>query len=181
VTQKKPVWVRSINMISEVSGYISGMTIFLATLVILHQVIVRYFIGESTIWQTEFSIYLLLFASFVGAAYGLKHDAHVGVDVIVERMPQRAKSILRIVTSIFSLLLTIIVAWKAWEMWAHATSLGWHSSSIWGPPLTYPYFILPLGMSLVSLQFIVIIYEEYIKLVNNKKTKIEIDGPSKTM
>lgn len=164
MSDKKPIWIRCINWLSEVSGYLSGVSIFLATLVIVYQVFVRYFLGESTIWQTEFSIYLLLFATFVGAAYGLKHDSHVGVDVIIERLPPKAKSILKIFTSTLSLMLTLVVAWKSWEMWYHAFSSGWMSSSVWGPPLAYPYFILPLGMTLVSLQFLVIIYNEYNKL-----------------
>lgn len=162
--RKQPFWVRIINWLSEVSGYISGFFILLSSLIILYQVIIRYFIGASTIWQTELSIYLLIFATFVGAAYGLKHDSHVGIDVITEILPPRAKSIMKIFTSIFSIVLTIIVAWKGWIMWYEATINGWHSSTVWGPPLTYPYIILPIGMSLVSLQFIVIIYEEMKKL-----------------
>lgn len=49
-------------------------------------------------------------------------------------------------------------------MWYEAWVNGWRSSTVWGPPLSYPYFILPLGMTIVSLQFLVIIYEEIMKL-----------------
>lgn len=181
MSNKKPIIIRAINWLSEVSGYLSGLTILLATVVIVHQVIVRYFFGESTIWQTEFSTYLVMFTTFVGAAYGLKHDSHVGIDVIVNKLPVKGKSILRIVTSLFSLMLTIVVAWKAFEMWNHATELGWKSSSVWAPPLTYPYFILPLGMTLVSLQFIVIIYDEWVKLKNSKTVDSEADHSTKAM
>ncbi len=162
--KKQPFWVRIINWLSEASGYISGFLIFVSALIILYQVLIRYFIGASTIWQTELSIYLLIFSTFVGAAYGLKHDAHVGIDVITEILPAKAKSMMKIITSLFSIILTVIVAWKGWIMWYEAMSNGWHSSTVWGPPLSYPYFILPLGMTLVSLQFIVIIYEECVKL-----------------
>ncbi|NEU31493.1 TRAP transporter small permease [bacterium LRH843] len=164
--KKQPLWVRIINGLSEASGYISGFLILLASLIILYQVLVRYFIGASTIWQTELSIYLLIFATFVGAAYGLKHDGHVGIDVITEILPAKAKSMMKIITSIMSTALTVIVAWKGWIMWYEATINGWASSTVWGPPLTYPYIILPIGMSLVSLQFLVIIYEESIKIKN---------------
>ncbi|MCM3584521.1 TRAP transporter small permease [Mesobacillus maritimus] len=175
MANKKPVWIRAIDWLSEVSGYISGLMILLATLVIVHQVIVRYFFGHSTIWQTEFSTYLVMFTTFVGAAYGLKHNSHVGIDVLVNKLPVKGQSIMKIITSSFSLLLTIVVAWKAWEMWYHATEMGWKSSTVWAPPLTYPYFILPLGMSLVSLQFIVIIYDEYKKLKSHQKVDSDQD------
>lgn len=162
--KKQPIWVRAINGISELSGFISGFLIFIAALIVVYQVLIRYFIGASTIWQTEISIYMLIFATFVGGAYGLKHDSHVGIDVITEMMPDRGKSIMKIITSIVSMILAIIVAWKGWEMWYEALVNNWHSSTVWGPPLKYPYFILPLGMTLITLQFLVIIYEEFVSL-----------------
>lgn len=174
--KKQPIWVRVINGLSEASGYISGFLIFLASLIVVYQVLIRYFIGASTIWQTEISIYMLIFATFVGAAYGLKHDSHVGIDVITEVLPPKPRSILKIGTSIASLILTIIVAQKGWVMWYEATINGWHSPTIWAPPLTIPYFILPLGMSLVSLQFLVIIYEE-IRKIKNHSSESEDEAP----
>jgi len=41
-----------------------------------------------------------------------------------------------------------------------------HSESLWGPPLWIPYFFLPLGMTLLFLQYIVYIRD---KIVNLKK------------
>lgn len=162
--KKDPMWVRGINFLSEASGYLSGILIFLASLIIVYQVVIRYFIGASTIWQTELSIYMLIFATFVGAAYGLKHDGHVGVDVITDLLPEKPKAMLKIITSLASMVLTIVVAWKGWGMWYKATINGWHSETVWGPALTYPYIILPIGMTLVSLQFLVIIYMEVQKI-----------------
>lgn len=177
--KKQPVWVRVINFLSEASGYISGFLILASSLIIIYQVLIRYFIGASTIWQTELSIYLLIFATFVGAAYGLKHDSHVGIDIVSEMLSPKLRAILKIITSFASMILTIILAWKGWVMWHEAWTNGWHSSTVWGPPLSYPYFILPLGMSLVTLQFLVIIYEEINKLrtgrINEDEKKDEID------
>jgi TRAP-type C4-dicarboxylate transport system permease small subunit len=34
----------------------------------VHGVALRYLFGQPTIWQTEMSIYLLMFVAFVGAA-----------------------------------------------------------------------------------------------------------------
>lgn len=178
---KKPLWVRIINGLSEISGYLSGLAILLASLVTMHQVLVRYFIGDSTIWQTELAIYLLLFATFVGSSYGLKKGAHVGVDVLIEKMSPKMKSYMKIVTSLLSLALVIVIAWKGWGMWHHAYINNWTSETIWGPPLAYPYFTLPLGMTLLSLQFIVLIYEETLSLRNKKTNRSDHDKPSKVI
>lgn len=162
--KKKPLLFRLIEWLSEISGYLSGIAILAAAFVVFYQVAARYFLKLPTIWQTELTIYLLMFATFVGGAYGLKHNAHVGVEIVLEKISPRAQSILKIVTSILAVILTIIVAWKGFEMWWEATEKGWRSDSLWGPPLMYPYFILPLGMLLISLQYIVLIYEEFLAL-----------------
>lgn len=160
----KPLWVRAINTINEISGYISALLILVSTFVVTHMVFVRYFFGMPSYWQTELSIYLLMFTTFIGGAYGLKHGAHVGVDLLSIKLPPRPNLILRIITAILCFGLTAIVAWKAGNMWWEATSMGWKSDSLWGPKLTYPYAILPIGMILISIQYLSIIYEDVVSL-----------------
>lgn len=148
--------LRWIDAVSEVSGYLSGAFIFLATLIICHAIVVR-FLGGTTIWQTELAVYLLMFVTFVGGAYGLKHGDHVNVDVLVNRLPGRARSVALLVAAGLSLLIIVVVGWRSFDMWWVATERGWRSSTAWNPPLTYPYAILPLGMLLIGLQYLVII------------------------
>ncbi|HEX6923645.1 MAG TPA: TRAP transporter small permease [Bacillales bacterium] len=177
---RKPFIVRTINWINEISGYLSAFALFLAALIIFYKVMVRYFFGIPTIWQTELSIYLLMFVGFVGAAYGLKHGAHVHVDLVIIKLSPRVQSVVRIIVSFLGLVLTVLVDYRAWHMWWIATEKGWHSESLWGPPLTYPYLILPLGMALVSLQFISLIYEEVICLKNGGHQQSE-EEPQETV
>jgi TRAP-type C4-dicarboxylate transport system permease small subunit len=159
----EPLWVRTINKLTEVSGFLSAMLILISSLIVVQQVTVRLF-GKSTIWQTEMTIYLLMFTTFVGSAYTLKHDGHVGVDVITQLLSKKAQHIVKIITSLLSISVVVIVAWKAWGLWYEATSHGWVSETIWGPPLSIPYFLLPLGMTLTGLQFLVVIWEEVQKI-----------------
>ncbi|HEU5140128.1 MAG TPA: TRAP transporter small permease [Bacillales bacterium] len=170
---RKPIFIRAINWINEMSGYLSAFALFFAALIIFYKVLVRYFLGIPTIWQTELSIYLLMFVGFVGAAYGLKHGAHVYVDLVVVKLPPRVQSGVRIIVSILGLVLTVLLDYRAWHMWWIATEKGWHSETLWGPPLTIPYFILPLGMALVSLQFLSLIYEEIICFKNGGRQESE--------
>ena len=50
---------------------------------------------------------------------------------------------------------TIVV--YAWPMWWEAVVNNEHSESLWGPPLWIPFLFLPLGMTLLFLQYIVYI------------------------
>lgn len=155
---------RWIDQISEVAGYISGLMILAATLIICEAVALRYFIGAPTVWQTELSIYLLMFAAFVGGSYGLKHGDQVNVDLFVEKLPGRAKEAVHLLAAVLGLIFVVVVAVIAFRLWWDATESGQTSGTAWNPKLTYPYFIVPLGMTLIGLQYLSIIHDRILDL-----------------
>lgn len=162
--RKKFSPLRWIDGLSEAAGYVSGILIVVSTLVICYGVVLRAF-GESTIWQTELTIYLLMFVTFVGGAYGLKHGEHVNVDLLTNRLSERGRLAMNLFVSLLCLVFVAVVAWKAYESWAVATQLDWRSGTAWNPPLKYPYAILPLGMALIALQYVAIMVRDIRSLV----------------
>jgi len=150
--------LRWIGWASEASGYISGILIFASTLIICYAVLLRA-LGFSTVWQTELTVYLLMFVTFIGGAYGLKHDEHVNVDLLINRLPVRAASFLKLVAALLSLVVIAVVAWRSGMMWLEAAEKGWRSGTAWNPPLAYPYAILPIGMALIALQYVAIMVD----------------------
>lgn len=147
------------NTLSEVAGYASAVALVLATLAMMHGVVTRYLLGRPTVWQTEVSVYLLVFVTFVGAAYGLKHHAHVGVDLLVEQLPARGQLVMRLVTALLSLVVVIVVIWTAYGTWWEALEGGFRSPTSLRAPLWLAYGILPLGMLLVALQYVAFVIE----------------------
>ncbi len=153
---RDPLWIRVIDRLSELSGYVSGALILISMLVISYAVVLRYVLGASTVWQTEFSIYLLMFAAFVGGAYGLKHGDHVSIDLVVNRLPDRFRLYTRLFAAVLGFVFIVIIAVTAALLWWETTVTGRSSGTAWNPPLTYPYFIVPLGMTLIALQYLAI-------------------------
>ena len=150
---QKPV-SRLINGLTMVSGYVSGLAILAATLIIVEQVVVRYVLRAPTIWQVEIAVYLLIAATFLGAPYGLKQNAHINIDILVAFLPERVRKPLDLVTSFLALLFCLFLGWRGCVMWWEAFEGGWRSSSLLSFPLIYPYALLPLGMILTSLLYI---------------------------
>ena len=150
---------RSIGWLSELSGYVSGVLILASMLIICYGVVLRYVLGASTVWQTELAIYFLMFAAFVGGAYGLKHGDHVRIDVVVNRLPGRVRLFVNLVAVVLSFLFIAIIGVLSFDVWWDAVQRGRRSSTAWNIPLGYPYFMLPLGMTLMALQYLVIAAE----------------------
>jgi len=150
---------RIIEGLSEISGYLSGFAILAATLIIVEQVVLRYVFNAATIWQVEIAVYLLIAATFLGAPYGLKHNAHINIDMVIYKLPSRFRYRLDIATSLIAMLFCIVLSWRGCVMWWEAWEGKWLSSSLLSTPLIYPYAIIPLGMILTSLQYVIKIRE----------------------
>jgi len=151
--------LQTIEGLNRALYYTSSIAIVLSAFILTYEVIVRYILRVPTIWEIETSVYLTVMATYLGAAYGLRDGAHINIDLVTRLLPRRVNEKLSLATSLISLVFCVLLAWKGWGMWWEATAKGWRSESLWGPPLTIPYFFLPLGMTLLSLQYVILISE----------------------
>lgn len=165
-------FVRAINFLSNLFGLLSAAGIILATLIITEGVIVRYVFRSPTIWQVEMAIYLLMLATFLGSPYALKEGAHINIDLVISHFSQKTNTYLNLFTSVVAMLFCVLLAWKGWIMWYEAYEGGWVSESLWSVPLVYPYLIIPLGMTLTSLQYLVRIGRQVQQLKGNDLNQI---------
>ena len=149
---------RMIEGFNRAMYWVSAGAILLSSLILTYEVVMRYFLKIPTIWEVETAVYLGILATFLGAAYGLKDGAHISIDLVTRTLPVRVQRKIEAVTSFLSLLFCLYVSYKGWELFWEAYSKGWKSDSLWGPPLAIPYFFLPLGLTLLSLQFIIQIF-----------------------
>jgi TRAP-type C4-dicarboxylate transport system permease small subunit len=156
---RSPLLPRYIDRLSELAGYASAVLILVSMLIVCWGVLLRYVFGASTVWQLELSTYFLMFAAFVGGAYGLRHGDHVNLSLVVDRLPEKAQLYVKLVASVLGFVFIVIVAAIAYFLWWETTQEGRTSGTAWNVPLTYPYFIVPLGMTLIALQYLVIVVQ----------------------
>ena len=146
---------RLINWLSQISGYIAALSILAATLIIVEQVVVRYVFKIPTIWQVETAVYLLIAGTFLGAPYGLKENAHIHIDMLILNLSAGARRKLDLFTSAIAMVFCFFLAYRGGVMWWEAYEGGWSSSSLLSVPLVYPYALIPVGMFLTGLQYVV--------------------------
>jgi TRAP-type C4-dicarboxylate transport system permease small subunit len=161
-----------IDGMTNITGWIAALCLVAAALIVTEAVLVRKILGISTIWQIEASVFLLIFTVFVGAPFVQKNEHHLNVDLVIIHLSPHARELTIIVVSILSCILCAIIAWYAWPMWWETVVNNEHSESLWGPPLWIPYLFLPMGMTLLFLQYIVYIAKK-ISILKNGKIKDE--------
>ncbi len=168
---------KTVEWISGVTGAIAAMCIPAAALVVTEGIVVRKLFGMSAIWQIEASVFLLIFATFVGSALIQRKEKHLNVDLILVHLTPKTRAVVLMIVSVFSSLICAVLAWYAWPMWWEALVRNDHSESLWGPPLWIPYLFLPLGMTLFFLQSLVNVKKQMHVLKNGADVK---EGPLDT-
>ncbi len=154
-----------VNGLSRISGAAAAICIVVAAFVVTEGVLARKLLGASTIWQIEASVFLLMFAVFVGAPFVQKGEHHLNVDLVLIHLSARTRTVLLIIVSMLTCLLAAVLAWYSWPMWWESVIENEHSESLWSPPMWIPHFFLPFGMTLLALQYVVQITERVRALV----------------
>jgi TRAP-type C4-dicarboxylate transport system permease small subunit len=112
----------------------------------------RYFFKIPSDWQDELSIFLLVGATFLSAGWVQARRGHVGIDALQHVLPPPAERARRILADVVSLAFCGFFCWRCWALLAEAWEDGQTTDSAWGPPLSIPYGLMAVGMSVLVLQ-----------------------------
>ena len=149
------LFVRTVRLISQICGIVAGALIAAAVFVVCHMVFVRYVLNETTIWQTDFVTYSLIAATFIGSPFVLLTRGHVNVDVLPIYLAPRPRYWLALFAAglalAFCLTLTVLTFLFFKEAWDN----GWVSDTMWRARLWIPYGSMPVGLGIMSLQYVV--------------------------
>ena len=115
-------------------------------------IFVLFVLGQSTIWQTEAVIYLVIAATLLGLPYVQLMRGHVNVDLLPIWSRGRVRKALAFLVLGASIAVIGLMTYHAWEMWHFAWDRNWRSETVWGVRLWIPYLALPLGFGLDLLQ-----------------------------
>lgn len=147
-------FVSLVAAVSKACGVLAAALVGSAILVVCQMVVMRYFLGASTIWQTEYVIYALVGATFIGSPYVLLIRGHVNVDLLPHYLGRRGRYVLALLASFGGLVFCLALAWTGYDLFHEALVSGWTTDTVWALPLWIPYLSLPLGIGLLSLQYI---------------------------
>jgi TRAP-type C4-dicarboxylate transport system permease small subunit len=146
--------VAGVHALSRAFGVFSAGLILLAVGVVCQMVFVRAVLGESSIWQTEFTTFTVVAATFLGAPYILLTHGHVRVDVVPLLVSTRTSRRLHLVGSLMALGFCGFFLYASVPWWHEAWTSGLTTPSMWRARLWIPYLAVPVGLGLLCLQFL---------------------------
>lgn len=147
----------------------------LMTLVTFANVVARYVFNDNILWALETTVFLFAWLVLLGTCYGVKKSLHLGIDIVIARLPERPRKIFGLLAIAACLAFSILLLIGSWEYWyPFATKRAFlEVNDIPMPgflqfladwlnegekyekiPRFIPYAVLPISMALLTWRFI---------------------------
>ena len=112
----------------------------------------RYFFNRPQIWVMESTEISLFGVTFLVAAWLLRKEGHVSVDIVVDQLSARTRSLVRMITSVLVAIVCMIVVWYGTQVtWDHLQK-GIVASELMRFPKAPLLAVIPASMFLVLIQ-----------------------------
>lgn len=146
-----PAYVRWMDRLYLASVWVAGAAIFFMALIIPWGVFARYVLGTGAQWPEPIAILLMIVFSFIGAAAAYRANAHIGVTLLTERLPQGLRQLAGLLADLLVASASLFVAWYGARLCI--LTMGQTISELPWLPVGVTYAALPLG-SVVTLLFV---------------------------
>lgn len=117
-------------------------TAFVMTVMIFLQVVYRYVLGESLSFSEELARYMFIWSVAMGSALALKTRSHIGVELLVERLPKSLGNQAKGLACLISLVFYGMLIWYGFEMVVETMD---QESPALELPMGYVYLSIPLS------------------------------------
>jgi len=93
-----------------------------------------------------------VFAVFLAGAWVQDHRGHVGIEALSSVLPPGVERFRLVLVDVMTFAFCAFFAWKSWTLFHEAWVDKMTTSSTFAPPLTIPYGLMALGMTLLVVQ-----------------------------
>src|SRR5690242_21931499 len=152
-------YVRGMRVLSQLCGFIAAGLIAAGVLVVCHMVFVRYVLNQNTIWQTDFTTYSLVAATFIGSPYLLLTRGHVNVDVLPYYLGEKARFVLALFAALMSFGFCAVMTYLTFQFWFEAWDNNWASDTMWRGGPWVSFAAIPVGVGVLLLPFIASLFQ----------------------
>lgn len=102
-----------VDWLSIALGWLAAAAILAILGISAYDIVARYFFNAPTSWAIEVSGYLLVAATFLGAAYTEKLGAHINVDILVNNLATSRRAFLMGIAAWLGVTFTAFATWQS--------------------------------------------------------------------
>jgi TRAP-type C4-dicarboxylate transport system permease small subunit len=135
-------------------AFSAGVILVLMWIIICAEVVLRFLFSYSIIWAVEVNEFSLMVITFIGAAWLLKIEGHIKVDIVYTVLCARAQAFINIVTSIIGAIICVFLLKYGILVSMEHFQDGVVSFTVMRFPTWPRYTLISLGSLLLFIQFL---------------------------
>ncbi|MFS0577170.1 TRAP transporter small permease [Sporosarcina sp. 179-K 3D1 HS] len=155
------------NLFEEVSA---GTFFFAGITLIFYGVLMRYVFNEPKAWVEEVVRYVIIWGVFLGFSLALRHNQHIQVDIVYDKLPKKAKFFVDLFATLVSIAFCAVYTYYGIILVENRFTSGMVSLDV-GIPMWIVYLILPISGTMFLLRFV----ERLVNIVRGKD--VQYDNP----
>lgn len=154
------------KILEKIIDIICVIMMFTLFIVILLQILFRYFFNMPLKWTEELARYVFVWVSMMGWTYGSRHDTHIQVNIFSNLFPEKIKSFVFLFIQLLSIIFSLV--------------LGYYSIGLMKQGYVFKATTLPINFSLIysiiPVVCLILIIYAVLKIYNFIKYNIRVGG-----
>ncbi|MBD3306177.1 TRAP transporter small permease subunit [candidate division KSB3 bacterium] len=166
-------YIKVIDQINEKIGYVVSWLTTVMVVIVCYDVFTRYVLKKSSVAVQELEWHLFAMIFLLGAAWTLKEDKHVRVDVLYTRLSRKQQAWVNLFGSlVFLLPFALLVVWTSVNFVKNSYMMGESSPNPGGLPARYILkACIPAGFLLLFFEAITLICKSILIIVGKADDK----------
>ncbi len=142
------------NRVMDSLVAVAGALVIAMVVITSYGTFMRYALHRPQVWTLESVEYMLVWFVFLVAAWILRQERHVTIDIVVRQLNPRTQALLNIIISILgAILCSLLVVYGTQLIWDHFQR-GLRMDTMLRPPSAPFRAIIPIGSFVLFIQFL---------------------------
>ncbi len=138
------------NFLALLERFLSSTMIVAFTLLLMVNVVSRYVFNLPLFAAEELALLILVWMGYISIAYSVSKQEQIGMGLVVDKLPERAKRITSIIVDIIMLAISTILLWSTFE-WLNSTSVAYERAVALDVP-KWPFFmVIPIFWGVLTI------------------------------
>ncbi len=166
-------FIKFCDRLSGLGGILSAVLMMVALAMITIEMIIRTLYSKTLYITGEYTGYITAAIAFLALAYTLKEKGHIRVNFLHGIMTDRQRVLLEMYSFAVGFIVAVVLTVTAFNFFWDALISGTRAMQISNTYLAIPRFLLPMGLSVLALQFAAEFCRAVINLRTGQTSEVE--------
>lgn len=111
------------SIVDRIEETIISSLLGMMTLLTFANVVARYAFNSNILWALELTVFMFGWLVLLGASYAVKKGSHLGVDAVINVLPDGLRRLFAMVAVTICIVFTFLLLKGAWDYWANFANL----------------------------------------------------------